>query len=165
VLRVVRRKPSYRFISDYVTTRTAELSIESTQTNKQQLASAFDHPATRGSARKLIESILHRVLVHRSVDPFGVGGTSLSELTIISEAANFVFEANAQLPSLPIYLRPRSYAAVDAVLVTDTVIWLIHTSVSDRYSSAFRTLLLILLQLEKRGDKCAMQDCILPRWH
>jgi hypothetical protein len=91
-----------------------------------------------------------------------LAGTSLSELTIISEAANFVFEANAQLPSLPIYLRPRSYAAVDAVLVTDTVIWLIHTSVSDRYSPVFRKLLLIL-QLEKRGInvQCRVVYCLV----
>jgi hypothetical protein len=59
------------------------------------------------------------------------------------------------LPPPPLYLRPQSqtFAAVDAIVVTDTVLWLVQSSVSDRHSLIFKTLLAILLRLEKQGIK------------
>ncbi|KAJ6454665.1 hypothetical protein C8R45DRAFT_1037644 [Mycena sanguinolenta] len=155
VPRLVREEPTYIFLSSYVAARTVELMTESAETFRERLAAATDDPPTRRAAGKLVESILHRALFRGSVDPFGVGGHGLSELALIGEAPNFVFEAHMTLPPPPLYLRPESqnFAAVDAIVVTDTAIWLVQSSVSDRYSLVFKTLLAILLRLEKQGIK------------
>jgi hypothetical protein len=155
VPRLVRAEPSYIFLSSHVAARTVELMAESADTLRERLASAFDHPPTRGAAGKLVESILHQALLRGSVDPLGVGGHGLSELAFIGEAPNFILEAHMTLPPPPLYLRPQSqtFAAVDAIVVTDTVLWLVQSSVSDRHSLVFKTLLAILLRLEKQGIK------------
>ncbi|KAJ7918320.1 hypothetical protein B0H13DRAFT_1993292, partial [Mycena leptocephala] len=82
VPRLVRAEPTYIFLSSHVAARTVELMAESADTFRERLASAFDHPPTRGAAGKLVESILHRALLRGLVDPFGVGGHSLSELAL-----------------------------------------------------------------------------------
>ncbi|KAJ7811140.1 hypothetical protein B0H14DRAFT_2860743 [Mycena olivaceomarginata] len=155
VPRLVREEPSYFLLSIHVAARTVELMAESADTFRERLASAFDHPPTRGAAGKLVESILHQALLRGSVDPFGVGGHGLSELALIGEAPNFILEAHLTLPEPPLYLRPQSqtFAAVDAIVVTATVLWLVQSSVSDRHSLVFKTLLAILLRLEKQGIK------------
>ncbi|KAJ7016202.1 hypothetical protein C8F04DRAFT_570682 [Mycena alexandri] len=152
---LVRVEPTYIFLSSQVAARTVELMAESAHTFRKRLASGFDHPSTLGAAGKLVESILHRALLRGSVDPFGVGGRGLSELPLIGEAPNFVFKAHMTLPPPPLYLRPQSqtFAAVDAIVVTDTVLWLVQSSASDRHSLIFKTLLAILLRLEKQGIK------------
>ncbi|KAJ7741209.1 hypothetical protein DFH07DRAFT_943611 [Mycena maculata] len=139
---LVRAEPTYMFLSNQVAARTVELMAESADTFRERLASAFDHPPTRGAAGKLVESILHRALLRGSVDPFGV-------------APNSILEAHMTLPPPPLYLRPQSqtFAAVDAIVVTDTVLWLVQSSVSDRHSLIFKSLLAILLPLEKQGVK------------
>jgi hypothetical protein len=152
VPRLVRAEPTYIFLSSHVAARTVELMAESADTFRERLASAFDHPPTRGAAGKLVESILHRALLRGLIDPFGVGDHGLSELAL-GEAPNFILEAHMPLPPPPLYLRPQSqtFAAVDAIVVTDTVLWLVQSSVSDRHSLVFKTLLATLLRLEKQG--------------
>jgi hypothetical protein len=154
VLRLSRVEPSYRFISRYVAARTVELMAESADTFRERLASVFDDPRTREAAGTLVESILHRALLRGSVAPFGVGGHGLSELELIGEAPDFILEAHMTRPP-PLYLRPQSqrFPPVDAIVVTDTVLWLVQSTVSDRDKFIFKTLLAILLRLEKQGIK------------
>ncbi|KAJ7891256.1 hypothetical protein B0H14DRAFT_2688341 [Mycena olivaceomarginata] len=158
VLRLSRVERSYRFISRYVAARTVELMAESADTFRERLASVFDDLRTREAAGKLVESILHRALLRGSVAPFGVGGPGLSELALIGEAPDFILEAHSMTLPPPLYLRPQSdsqrFAPVDAIVVTDTVLWLVQSTVSDRrHEFIFKTLLAMLLRLEKQGIK------------
>ncbi|KAJ7777465.1 hypothetical protein B0H16DRAFT_958741 [Mycena metata] len=150
VLQISREVPMYSLLSSCVAARAVELSGTLDDIFRARLASAFDHPPTRGAAGKLVESILHQALRRRSVDPFGVG-PGLFELRLIGEAATFIIET-APRPT-PVYLRPLSqtFAAIDAIVVTDTTLWLIQSTVADSHSFVFKTLLAVLLRLEKKG--------------
>ncbi|KAJ7738085.1 hypothetical protein DFH07DRAFT_841473 [Mycena maculata] len=155
VPRLVREEPTFDFLSSYVATRIVELMDQNLDTVRERLVSAFDNPLTRSAAGKLVESMLHRALRRGLVAPFGVGGRRLSELALIGKAADFILEAHVALPPPPLYLRPQSqnFAAVDAIVVSDAVLWLIQSSVADWHSTVFKTLIAILVRLEQKGIK------------
>ncbi|KAJ7076005.1 hypothetical protein B0H15DRAFT_607787 [Mycena belliarum] len=149
-----RRQPTYGFLSTYITTRTVELIAQHAHNFHEWLASAFNQPATRGAAGKLVESLFHRMVVAGSADPFKLGGRP-SELVLIGEASDFILEARTTLPPTPLYLLPQSqtFAALDAIIVTDTVLWLVQSTVSDRHSFNIKTILAILNRLQQQKIK------------
>ncbi|KAJ7100592.1 hypothetical protein B0H15DRAFT_454455 [Mycena belliarum] len=130
----VRRTPAYDFASTHIAARVVELIALYSLNFQEWLAIAIDRPATRGAAGKLVERILYRVLVSGSDNPLGLGGR-LSDLALIGEAPNFILGAGTTLPPTPLYLLPESYsAALDAIIVTDTVLWLVQSAASDQHS-------------------------------
>ncbi|KAF9017877.1 hypothetical protein BDZ89DRAFT_1140431 [Hymenopellis radicata] len=145
---------SIEFISNYVASRTAEKVEEHMERLRGQLARAFDGPNTRSAAGKLVESMLHRALIHGKVDvpaTFG-GGEVQGELELIGQAKDFFLERHEeeQRTCRPLYLRPQAsnFAAVDAILVTENVLCLIQASLSASHSHAVKTLLQVLTRLK-----------------
>ncbi|KAJ7226121.1 hypothetical protein GGX14DRAFT_643005 [Mycena pura] len=155
VLCLNRKKAVHTFLTIHIASRTTDLVEESGDNFRKRLARAFDSPQTRGAAGQLVESILHRAVVKQSVDPFGVGGKRLSVMMMIGKASEFILESHRTSPSPPLYVRPDSpnLTSVDAIVVTDSVLWLVQSSLGDWHPLVFRTLLAIILQLEKRHLK------------
>ncbi|KAJ7211146.1 hypothetical protein GGX14DRAFT_394108 [Mycena pura] len=155
-----RSEPAAIFLSIHIAARTPELVVQAEDELRKRLASTFNSSATCGAAGELVEGILHQELCRGSVDPFGVGGHGLSILTLIGQTTDFIFESHGMLP---LYLRPKSrYFAVDSIVVTDTMIWLVQSTMSDRHS--FKTLLSILLRLEQQGiniDGARLVYCLI----
>ncbi|KAJ7322874.1 hypothetical protein DFH08DRAFT_888141 [Mycena albidolilacea] len=148
-----RRECSFEFLSNYIASRTAELTERHVEKVWQQLARAFDNPDTRSAAGKLVESMLHRALIHRKIDlPAAFGGGPVAELELIGKAEDFCLETHApnRRDCRPLYLRPQTpnFAAVDAILVTVAVLCLFQTSLATSHSHVVKTLLQILTRLE-----------------
>ncbi len=149
-----RKECSFDFLSNYVASRTAELMEPHIEKIRRQLAYAFDSPHTRSAASKLVESMLHRALIRPRIDlptTFG-GGPVKGELELIGQAEDFFLEPHAkdQRDCRPLYLRPQSsnFAALDAILITATVRYLIQSSRATLHSHVVKTLLHILNILE-----------------
>ncbi|KAJ7068832.1 hypothetical protein C8F01DRAFT_624166 [Mycena amicta] len=149
-----RNKCSFHFLSNYVASRTVELMEQRLDNIQQQLAIAFASPDTRPAAGKLVESILHRAFIKQKIDlPNAFGGGKIEgAFELIGKAENFFLEISAsdQRNCRPLYLRPQSpnFAAVDAILVTKTVLCLIQCSLTDTHSHDIKTLLQIVARLE-----------------
>ncbi|KAJ7885118.1 hypothetical protein B0H14DRAFT_3856976 [Mycena olivaceomarginata] len=149
-----RRACSFEFLSNYIASRTAELTEQHVEKVQQQLARAFDNPETRSAAGKLVESMLHRALIYRKIDlpaAFG-GGPVAGELELIGKAEDFCLETHApdRRDCRPLYLRPQTpnFAAVDAILVTAAVLCLFQSSLATSPSHVVKTLLQILTGLK-----------------
>ncbi|KAJ7484631.1 hypothetical protein FB451DRAFT_88537 [Mycena latifolia] len=149
-----RKERSFDFLSNYIASRTAELTERHVEKVRRQLAHAFDSPDTRSVAGKLVESMLHRALIHRKIDlpaAFG-GGPVAGELELIGKAEDFFLETHVpnQRDCRPLYLRPQSpnFAAVDAILVTVAVLCLVQSSLPTSHSHVVKTLLQILTRLK-----------------
>ncbi|KAJ7198317.1 hypothetical protein GGX14DRAFT_573554 [Mycena pura] len=144
-----RIEPTAIFLSSYIAGRTPELVVEVEDDLRKRLAYTFNSTTTCEAASELMEGILHQELRRGPVYPFGVGGHGLSILTLIGQANDLIFDAPV---TLPLYLRPKSRNfAVDSIVVTDTVIWLVQSTMFDRQSLIFKSLLSILLRLEIQG--------------
>ncbi|KAJ7193893.1 armadillo-type protein [Mycena pura] len=144
-----RIEPTAIFLSSYIAGRTPELVVEVEDDLRKRLAYTFNSTTTCGAASELMEGIIHQELRRGPVYPFGVGGNGLSTLTLIGQATDLVFEAPV---TLPLYLRPKNRNfAVDSIVVTDDVIWLVQSTMFDRQSLIFKSLLSILLRLEIQG--------------
>ncbi|KAF9016529.1 hypothetical protein BDZ89DRAFT_1141407 [Hymenopellis radicata] len=125
---------SFNFISNYVASRTAEQMEQHIEKVRQQLARAFNSPNMRSAAGKLVESMLHRALIHRKIHVpaiFG-GGLVKGELELIGQAKDFLLETHVQEQRTcrPLYLRPQTsdFAAVDAILVTADILTRLKTN-------------------------------------
>ncbi|KAJ7084035.1 hypothetical protein B0H15DRAFT_849855 [Mycena belliarum] len=149
-----RQEGSFHFLSNYIAGRTSELMEGHADKIRRQLSRAFDNPHTRSAAGKLVESMLHRALIHRKIDlpdTFG-GGPVAGQLELVGQAEDFVLETHAppQRECRPLYLRPQSpsFAAVDAILVTVALLCLIQSSAAASHSHVVKTFLRILTRLK-----------------
>ncbi|KAJ6471861.1 hypothetical protein C8R45DRAFT_1013418 [Mycena sanguinolenta] len=149
-----RHEYSFHFLSNYIASHTSELMEEQVDKIRRQLSYAFDNPRIHSVAGKLIESMLHRALVHRKIDlpdAFG-GGPVAGQLELVGQAEDFVLEPHtpSQRECRPLYLRPQSptFAAVDAILVARDVLCLVQSSPATLYSHVVKTLLGILTRLK-----------------
>ncbi|KAJ7093143.1 hypothetical protein C8R44DRAFT_890912 [Mycena epipterygia] len=149
-----RTNCSFDFLSNLIANRTAELAEEHADKVQRQLAKAFNNPATRSAAGKLVECMLHRAFIHRRMHvPTDLGGGQVAgALELIGKAEGFVFGPHmpTQRECRPLYLRLQSpnFAAVDAILVTKTALGLIQSSLAEAHSKVVKTLLRILARLE-----------------
>ncbi len=98
--------------------------------------------------------MLHRALIHRKIDvPTAFGGGSVKgELELIGQAKDFFLETHTedQRDCRPLYLRPQSsnFAAVDAILITSTVLCLIQSSLATLPSYFIKIVLQILARIK-----------------
>lgn len=148
-----RGECTFDFLSSSIADRTAELS-ELHDEQLRQLAQASYRPNTRLAAGKLVGSMLHRALVHQKIAvpaAFG-GGLVQGEIVLIGQAKDFLLEtyAHVALKCRPLYLRPHSgnSAAVDAILITSTVLCLIQSSLARWHSHVVETVFQILARLK-----------------
>ncbi|KAJ7068781.1 hypothetical protein C8F01DRAFT_1119270 [Mycena amicta] len=151
-----RTLSSVNFLSNPIASRTVELlQQQHLERFWQQIAFAFDISYTRFIAGKLIESLLHRLLIERKIDlPIAFSGGKVAEqLELIGKADNFFLETHTQdrRHCRPLYLRPQSpncnFAAVDAILITEANLYLFQTSLSDTHSHDFNMPLRTLARL------------------
>ncbi|KAF8206330.1 hypothetical protein K438DRAFT_1817012 [Mycena galopus ATCC 62051] len=148
-----RKEYSFHFLSNYIASRTAELTEWHVE-KVRRLAQDLDNHRTRSAAGKLVESMLHRALIHQKIDlpaAFG-GGPVAGELELIGKAEELFLETQApdRRDCRPLYLRPQwapNFAAVDAILVTATVLCL-FSSLDTTDSRVIKTILQILTRLE-----------------
>ncbi|KAJ7198316.1 hypothetical protein GGX14DRAFT_573553 [Mycena pura] len=157
-----RAEPAAIFLSIHIAARTPELVVKAEDDLRKRLASTFNYATTCEAASELMEGILHQELRRGPVYPFGVGGHGLSILTLNGQATDYIFESHG---TCPLYLRPKSRNfAVDSIVVTDTVIWLVQSTMFDRQSLIFKSLLSILLRLEILGinvDRVRLVYCLI----
>ncbi|KAJ6488098.1 hypothetical protein DFH09DRAFT_381449 [Mycena vulgaris] len=148
-----RRNCSFDFLSNHIANRIAELAEAHVDKVQQQLVRAFNAPATRSAAGKLVECMLHRALIHKRMHvPTDLGGGQVAGvLELIGNAEGFVLETHTptQHECRPLYLRPQSpnFAGVNAILVTKTALGLIQSSLAEWHSEVVETLLRILARL------------------
>ncbi|KAF8215792.1 hypothetical protein K438DRAFT_1954496 [Mycena galopus ATCC 62051] len=148
-----RQHLSLDFLCNYIASRTAELTERHVEKVRRQLAQAFDYPRTRSAASKLVESMLHRLLIYRKINlPAALGGGPVAgDLELIGQAEDFFLETHApnRRDCRPLYLRPQSpsFAAVDAILVTEAMLCLIQSSLAATHSHVIKTMLQILIRL------------------
>ncbi|KAJ7068703.1 hypothetical protein C8F01DRAFT_1119034 [Mycena amicta] len=167
---IQRKEVSFNFLAS----RTAHLMEEHPDQVRRQLIHAFNNPETRSAAGKLVESIIHSVLVQGKTDlPAAFGGEKVAaHLELVGKAENFSLEMHAQdrRDLRPLYLRPLSAnsASVDAILVTKAHVCLIQTSLSETHAHNVRTLLHILTRLKTNKipvDSLRLVYCIIGVEH
>ncbi|KAJ7072583.1 hypothetical protein C8F01DRAFT_1225550 [Mycena amicta] len=171
---IQRKEVSFNFLSNFIASRTADLMEQHIEKVRRQLIHAFNNPETRSAAGKLVESIMHSVLIQGKTDlpaAFG-GGKVAAYLELVGKAENFSLEIRAQgrRDLRPLYLRPLSanFASADAILVTKTHVCLIQTSLSETHSHNVRTLLRILTRLTTNKipvDSLRLVYCIVGVEH
>ncbi|KAJ6576496.1 hypothetical protein DFH09DRAFT_1361443 [Mycena vulgaris] len=164
---LLRAEGALHFLSAFVADRTAALMERHVDAEEaqRQVAQALESAHTRPAARKLVESMLHRALVHSKIPlPPSLGGVPVAgELALVGNAESFALgpHTKAQRTRGPLYLRPRvfcprspnsdfAFAAVDAVLVTADALYLFHSAASEPHAHvrAVKTLLQIISRLE-----------------
>ncbi|KAF9049562.1 hypothetical protein BDZ89DRAFT_655224 [Hymenopellis radicata] len=97
-----REQCSFDFLSNYIASRAAELTERHVEEVRRQLAHAFDSLNTRSAAGKLVESMLHRALIHRKIDlPAAFGGGPVAGELLTGKAKDFFLKSQnpVRLPS------------------------------------------------------------------
>ncbi|KAF7349239.1 hypothetical protein MSAN_01713400 [Mycena sanguinolenta] len=151
---------------EFLSTRYAEMSLDRLQIKfellQKQLAALFYITTLAG---KVVEGLMHRALERGMKLPrvFGPVRTVAHTLILTGNPETFVCESTPT-GQRPLYLRPnsRTFAAVDAVLVTDTTLGLIQTSLDnsrESYILNFGTILRIMSRLAD-GARVAVD----PSW-
>ncbi|KAJ6484967.1 hypothetical protein DFH09DRAFT_397202 [Mycena vulgaris] len=129
-----RRNCSFDFLSNHIANRIAELAEAHVDKVQQQLVRAFNAPATRSAAGKLVECMLHRALIHKRMHvPTDLGGGQVAGvLELIGNAEGFVLEPTRQPSTNAVRCtsgrNPPTLLASDAILVTKTTLGLIQSS-------------------------------------
>ncbi|KAJ7493321.1 hypothetical protein B0H11DRAFT_957766 [Mycena galericulata] len=164
-----RHLPSYEFLSHSVVQQTTQLG-RYFDAVRAELFDAFEVPETRSAAGKLVECVLHGALMggplpaDKKIDlPESLGGGEVvATLELVGKAQVFVLEAEGEgkRDMRPLYLRPQAstFATVDAIIVTDTAVALVQSSVIEPHSHVIKTLLQILSRLSKSRFKEAVRD-------
>ncbi|KAJ7238005.1 hypothetical protein C8J57DRAFT_1566553 [Mycena rebaudengoi] len=152
VIRLIRRERTFDFLSSKIGPRVVSMMDNTLTAMRTRLVCAFHNPHTRSAAGKLVEAILRRAFSDGPVAPFGFG-SPFSELTLIGKATDFFFGARMSPLTPPLYLRPQdqNFAAVDAIIVYNAVLWLVQTSLASWHTTVFKTLIAILVRLESNG--------------
>ncbi|KAJ7227695.1 hypothetical protein C8J57DRAFT_1585199 [Mycena rebaudengoi] len=131
VIRLIRRERTFDFLSSKIGPRVVSMMDSTLTAMRTRLVCAFDNPHTRSAAGKLVEAILRRAFSDRPAAPFGFG-SPFCELTLIGKTTDFFFGAHTSPLTPPLYLRPQdqNFAAVDAIIVYNAVLWLVQTSLA-----------------------------------
>ncbi|KAJ7068765.1 hypothetical protein C8F01DRAFT_622162 [Mycena amicta] len=166
-----RMLSSVNLLSNPIASRTVELMQQHFERFWQHITFAFDTSYTCFVAGKLVESLLHRLLIERKIDlPIAFGGGKVAEqLELIGKADNFFLETHTQdrRDYRPLYLRPQSpncnFAAVDAILITDANLYLFQTSLPDRHSHDYNRTLARLATLKIEVDSLSLFYCIVAK--
>ncbi|KAJ7935422.1 hypothetical protein B0H13DRAFT_2467121 [Mycena leptocephala] len=156
-----RRMPSYEFLSNFLVQRTTEQVDKYFEAVRASLIKTFDIPQTRAAAGKLVECVLHRALISRTdeeevslPEEFG-GGIVAESIELIGEAKHFIldFSEPEKIAKRPIYLRPQAskFAAIDSIIVTQSIIGFVQCSHVHSHSRVVKTLLYILARLARLG--------------
>ncbi|KAJ7201309.1 hypothetical protein GGX14DRAFT_699443 [Mycena pura] len=146
------------YLSNYIATRVAGITVQQLREVQKWLSRLFDIPGMRADAGKLFERIFHHALTHRT-DPidaeaiFGIkSGAEIGLLEMLGKAETFILETHdaSQRKCRPLYLKPQSssFAAVDAILVTSSTVFLIQCSLRKTHAHTIPTLLHILARIE-----------------
>ncbi|KAJ7704338.1 hypothetical protein B0H17DRAFT_1193585 [Mycena rosella] len=168
-----RSSPVHQFLSDAIIRLITALLPKHFDRIRAQLIEAFEFPDTRPLAGKLVECTLHRALVGNDDDDDAQqdlsadlgGGKVAASIELVGTPKHFVLEARGKdkIAARPLYLRPQlsNFAAVDAIILTDTALTLWQSSVSESYSHILRTMILVLARLCGLGFRTAVQTLAL----
>ncbi|KAJ7201295.1 hypothetical protein GGX14DRAFT_656241 [Mycena pura] len=146
------------YLSNNIATRVAAITVQQLREVQKWLSRLLDNPEMRADAGKLFERIFHHALTHRT-DPidaeaiFGIKlGAEIGLLEMLGKAETFILETHdaSQRKCRPLYLKPQSssFAAVDAILVTSSTVFLIQCSLRKTHAHTIPTLLRILARIE-----------------
>ncbi|KAJ6502212.1 hypothetical protein C8R45DRAFT_975769 [Mycena sanguinolenta] len=145
------------FLSNHVAHCAAIAMTSNRKVYGKRLAAVYDADGVRTAVGPLFENILHGALERKEINEQAIqvvfGVTAIfAAVMLAGEATNFVVEAGKDTSTRPLYLRPFSttFAAIDSILVTDEVIFLIQCTLGDRHSFVVKILLLILHQLHTK---------------
>ncbi|KAJ7901615.1 hypothetical protein B0H13DRAFT_2027723 [Mycena leptocephala] len=171
---------SAEFLSAHIAQMTVKLAQDQFERVQHQLAIALNISITRSVAGKVVEGLMHRGFVKGMQLPavFNTGtGTVTIKRTVelIGKAESFTCEPepsktddDLKFPR-PLYLRPRPSttnfaAAVDAIVVTDTKLGFIQTSLAPHSGWNFWMMLRIMARLRHwhgaQVDVSRLQDVI-----
>lgn len=127
---------------------------EHVDTIRQHLSQAFDGPQTRSAGGQLVESMFHRALIQKTIDPYNAFKfhSPAGTLELLLRAEDFVLESHqsSQIMYRPLYLRPQStnFAAVNAILITVDSVFLIKCTIGTSHSYDVTFLLRIIDRLQ-----------------
>jgi hypothetical protein len=164
------------FRSAHIAQMTVKLVQDQFERVQHQLAFALNISITRSVAGKVVEGLTHRAFIKGMQLPavFNTGTVTIkSTVELIGKAESFTCEPepsktddDLKLPR-PLYLRPRSTsfaAAVDAIVVTDTKLGFIQTSLAPHRGWNFWMMLRIMARLRHwdgvQVDVSRLQDVI-----
>ncbi|KAJ7241916.1 hypothetical protein B0H12DRAFT_1221452 [Mycena haematopus] len=151
-----RQSASVNFLTNYIGSRAAKAMDERLLNRRKILTEVFHTPCTRSAAGKLVESMLHRALINKSLDAqpaFSVNGVK-QHLALLGEAETFDLESHQsnQRRCRPLYLQPQpgTFAAVDSILITNSL-YLIQSAIGREHTHDVPTLLRIVNRLQAIG--------------
>ncbi|KAF9031353.1 hypothetical protein BDZ89DRAFT_1158903 [Hymenopellis radicata] len=141
-----------QYLSIAIAQRMFELAGNRLKRLQGQLAAALDISSSRDVAGRLVERMMHWSLASHTVRVPHVFGADYIAGTVrlFGKAANFSSESE-QVDNRPLYLQPQSgsFAAVDAILVTEKKLGLLQTTLGESYPRNFGTMLRIMARLPK----------------
>ncbi|KAF7342149.1 hypothetical protein MVEN_01802600 [Mycena venus] len=154
--RLVREDFVAEFITPAVASITFELAAHRMERLQSHLSQAFDIPATRGIAGKLVEGLMHRSLSRGVRLPTVFGGDELAAtVELPGKADAFIRKSDTTPSSRPLYLRPLlpSFAPVDAmVIASPKQLGMLQTSLAPTQNRDFGVMLRIISRLQNGAD-------------
>ncbi|KAJ7129343.1 hypothetical protein C8R44DRAFT_75777 [Mycena epipterygia] len=148
-----------KFLSPHIAETTFELAQDQLERLQGQLAMALDINATRSVAGRIVEGLMHRALIQNDIKLPAVFGdaTVATTLELSGKAGSFVCATPTGPGPIPrpLYLRPQSstFAAVDAILVTDDITGLIRTSLSKSHHPKDYAMMLRIMSRLRGGAR------------